>query len=140
MYNIPYFKAKDHQEVVDFMYANPFTSLVYTPIQVAKEMILHSNLNLYIFQHHYRNQFWMEALRFISLFIHVLVFILPIIGLFIWKQNLPFIAFLIPTILICIYFIFVQRALEERYTYPYLALLYCISVITLIKIKNYKKI
>ena len=123
-----------------FMYANPFTSFVYTPIQVAKEMILHSNLNLYIFQHHYRNQFWMEALRFISLFIHVLVFILPIIGLFIWKQNLPFIAFLIPTILICIYFIFVQRALEERYTYPFLALLYCTSVITLIKIKNYKKI
>ena len=27
MYNIPYFKAKDHQEVVDFMYANPFVTI-----------------------------------------------------------------------------------------------------------------
>ena len=27
MYNIPHFKAKDHQEVVDFMYANPFVTI-----------------------------------------------------------------------------------------------------------------
>jgi transcriptional regulator len=27
MYNIPHFKAKDHQEVLDFMYANPFVTI-----------------------------------------------------------------------------------------------------------------
>ena len=27
MYNIPHFKAKDHQEVVDFMHANPFVTI-----------------------------------------------------------------------------------------------------------------
>jgi transcriptional regulator len=27
MYNIPHFKAKDHQEVIDFMYANPFVTI-----------------------------------------------------------------------------------------------------------------
>ena len=27
MYNIPHFKAKDHQEVVDFMYANTFVTI-----------------------------------------------------------------------------------------------------------------
>jgi len=27
MYNIPHFKAKGHQEVVDFMYANPFVTI-----------------------------------------------------------------------------------------------------------------
>ena len=27
MYNIPYYKAKDHQEVVDFMHANPFVTI-----------------------------------------------------------------------------------------------------------------
>ena len=27
MYNIPHFKAKDHQEVLDFMYTNPFVTI-----------------------------------------------------------------------------------------------------------------
>lgn len=27
MYNIPHFKAKDHQEVLDFMHANPFVTI-----------------------------------------------------------------------------------------------------------------
>jgi transcriptional regulator len=27
MYNIPHFKAKDHQEVIDFMHANPFVTI-----------------------------------------------------------------------------------------------------------------
>ena len=27
MYNLPYYKAKDHQEVVDFMHANPFVTI-----------------------------------------------------------------------------------------------------------------
>lgn len=27
MYNIPYYKAKDHQEVIDFMHANPFVTI-----------------------------------------------------------------------------------------------------------------
>jgi transcriptional regulator len=27
MYNIPHFKAKDHQEVLDFMQANPFVTI-----------------------------------------------------------------------------------------------------------------
>ncbi len=128
---------KKYQNI--FISTYPFTSYIVTPIQVAKEMILHSNLNLYIFQHYYRNQFWMELLRFTSLLIHALLFILPIIGLFFWKQNLPFIPFLIPTFLICIYFIFVQRALEERYTYPFLALLYLQSIIILIKLKFREK-
>ena len=27
MYNIPYFKASNHQEVIDFMQANPFVTI-----------------------------------------------------------------------------------------------------------------
>jgi len=117
----------------------PFTSFLISPGKVAKEMIIHSNLNLYIFQHQYRNQFWMETLRFLSLSIHVLLFILPIIGLLFWKQNLNFIPFLIPIFIIFIYFIFIQRALEERYTYPFLAYLYIQSIFILIKFNFLKK-
>lgn len=120
-----------------FISAYPFASFVITPIQVAKEMIFHSNLNLYIFQHYYRNQIWMEFLRLLSYIIHCSLFLFPIIGLIFWNNKSSLHPILIPILLTFLYFTIVQRALEERYTYPFLAILYIQSIHVLFTIKNY---
>ena len=100
-------------------------------------MIFHSNLNLYIFQHYYRNQIWMEFLRLLSYIIHCSLFLFPIIGLIFWNNKSSLHPILIPILLTFLYFTIVQRALEERYTYPFLAILFIQSIHVLFTIKNY---
>jgi hypothetical protein len=118
----------------------PITSYIVTPIIVLKNMIIHSNLNLYIFQHHFRNQIWMESLRLFALLLHCIIFIIAFLNLFLCKKHRVFIAFLIPLSIILIYFVFIQRALEERYTYPFLGILYFSSFISIMKSRKNKKI
>ena len=91
------------------------------PALVVKHMILHSNLNLYMFQHTYRGLWWMEALRWSSLIVHVIllssIFIIP------WLRipRLLRVAAMF-ALLYLIYLAFIQRGIEERYTLPVLHL------------------
>jgi transcriptional regulator len=62
MYNIPHFKAKDHQEVLDFMYANPFVTICGVDVNgfpVAGQipvLIKQENDKLFISGHFMRKQ------------------------------------------------------------------------------------
>lgn len=102
--------------------AHPLHVHVVVPFQVLRVMVAHSNLNLYLFQHTYRGRWWMEALRWCSAVLHVLLF-----------AGLPFLLFLrgIPTptraaafgaLIYLGYLAYVQRGVEERYTLPVLHL------------------
>lgn len=109
----------------------PFERYLLTPLKVLKNMILHSNLSLHMFQHTYRGQWWMEALRWISLMVHALAYMLC--WLFFFRRNHWGLRILLG---ICIplylsYMVFFQRGIEERYTLPLLApvLLAAVSVI-----------
>lgn len=115
----------------------PIQSYIFTPLKVAKDMIFHSNLNLYIFQHQFRGILVMEIFRLISLIVHCSIFFIPILGWIVFKQNYFLNTFILTSGLIFLYFIIIQRGLEERYTYPFIVLWYAQSIYTLIILKNY---
>ena len=95
-----------------------------SPLKVFKTMAFHSNLSLYIFQHTYSGNWFMELLRSIFFGIHSICFLGLIVSLLFWKkldwkQNA-----IAVTVLIYIFFLcYFQRGIEERYTLPILPLL-----------------
>jgi hypothetical protein len=104
-----------------YRWDHPIHYALVVPSRVVKQMILHSNLNLYMFQHTYRGLWWMETLRWLSLIIHVIllgsIFIIP------WlKIPLPLRIAACFALLYLLYLAFIQRGVEERYTLPVLHL------------------
>ncbi len=100
---------------------HPFTYHFQVPLRVLKDMLLHSNLNLYMFQHTYRGTIPVEALRWASLIIHVcllmLVFLVP------WMAfPAPLRIAAVLALLYLGFLAYVQRGVEERYTLPVLHL------------------
>lgn len=92
---------------------------VRVPMRVLKEITLHSNLNLYLFQEHLRGRPWMEALRWFSAAVHVALLLLVFLAA---SVRTP------PSVRRCAlfaclyigYLAYVQRGVEERYTLPVL--------------------
>ncbi len=103
-----------------------------SPAKVFKTMAFHSNLSHYIFQHTFRGNTIVEALRYLCFGIHSLCFVLLIMSLFFinkidWRlATINFIAFAY-----VLYLCFIQRGIEERYTLPILALLLIVALSTL---------
>ncbi len=120
---------KEEQQIVNalreltwqYRSEHPVQYALIVPMRVVKQMILHSNLNLYMFQHTYRGVWWMESLRWISLIVHVVllssIFIIPWMKI---PRVLRIAAFF--ALLYLIYLAFIQRGIEERYTLPVLHL------------------
>jgi hypothetical protein len=99
--------------------AHPFHHHVIVPLHVLKDMVFHSNLSLYIFQHTFRGRWWMELLRWMSLLIHVLLLALPFIVIFL-KVPAPVRALAASMLIYLFLLVYVQRGVEERYTLPVL--------------------
>ena len=104
----------------DFKKSFPLRYYLITPLKVLRNMIFHSNLSLYLFQHSLRGSLWGESLRWICFILHSLAFCLFAGMIFLRKKAgrnllLPW----IPLIYL-LYLAFVQRGIEERYTLPML--------------------
>jgi len=94
------------------------------PLKVFKTMAFHSNLSLSVFQHTYRGNVMMEAVRFIFFAVHSLCFLFLFLSLIFikntdWKQT----ALNISVFIYIFYLCYFQRGIEERYTLPVLPLL-----------------
>lgn len=98
---------------------HPFHHHVLVPVQVMKQLVLHSNLNLFLFQSELRGRWWMEALRWASALLHVaLMACLLLAALF--RTPLPLRSFASGASGYLFYLAYVQRGVEERYTLPVL--------------------
>ena len=96
-----------------------FHHQVLVPYRVLKEMIAHSNLNLYLFQGELRGTAWVEILRWISAIMHVLLFLCVLLAVFIrTPASLRWCA--VGACAYIGYLAYVQRGVEERYTLPVL--------------------
>lgn len=96
----------------------PFDYFVGTPAKVAWELMGHSNLNAYFFQHRGRGRIWVEALRYLCFLLHASAWIFSV--WFMVRRGAQQWAFLGIAVYV-FYLIFVQRGIEERYTLPFLA-------------------
>jgi hypothetical protein len=102
--------------------AHPLHVHVVVPLQVLRLMVIHSNLNLYLFQYTYRGHWWMETLRWCCAALHLLLFAALPLLLFIRRVPLPTRAAAFGALLYLGYLAYVQRGVEERYTLPVLHL------------------
>jgi len=97
------------------------------PANVIKELVLHSNLSLYMFQKPLRGNALVETLRWFSLALHLFIYLSALAFLF-RKKNQVSISIAMPAILFFLYLIFIQRGIEERYMLPYLVPLLLLSI------------
>ena len=94
---------------------------VEVPARVLRQLIAHSNLNLYLFQHTLRGTTMMEAFRWCSAALHAAL----LLGLFfaMWWSMDPIVrSAALGAGLYLLYLAYVQRGVEERYTLPVLHL------------------
>jgi hypothetical protein len=99
----------------------PLRYYLITPLKVLRNMIFHSNLSLYLFQHSLRGSLLGESLRWICFILHSLIFCLFAGMIFLRKKAgkhllLPWIP-----LMYLLYLAFIQRGIEERYTLPMLS-------------------
>ncbi|MFN8308956.1 MAG: hypothetical protein U0T73_03240 [Chitinophagales bacterium] len=107
---------------------------VTAPMLNLKRMAAHSNLSLYIFQHTYRGRLWMEVIRMLFACLHISAFLSLLPILFFAEKIGPAARqlrpFALATALYLIYLAWFFRALEERYTLPFLAVgLLCLGAL-----------
>jgi hypothetical protein len=117
--------VKDFRELSEeYKSEFPLQYYLISPAKVFSLLAFHSNLSLYIFQRTYRGIWWMEALRFISYFLHALCFLFIFLNMMRIRQEtlISLIFALIPFIYL-FYLCYFQRGVEERYTLPLLPLL-----------------
>ncbi|MCW3125564.1 MAG: hypothetical protein JWO03_1222 [Bacteroidetes bacterium] len=96
---------------------------IIVPLRLFKTASFHSNLSLYIFQHTFRGQWWMEILRSAFLLIHLLC-CLSFLYILVFARDRAI--RLLYGCLIGVYFFYLCyffRGLEERYTLPLLPLM-----------------
>jgi len=98
--------------------------LFVAPLKVFKNMVFHSNLSMYMFQHSLRGIWFVESLRLFCLGLNISLYIAVFWGFFL-KRNLLLKCFfsVIPFVYI-FYLIFFQRGIEERYMLPLLPLMF----------------
>lgn len=96
----------------------PLAYYVVTPAKVVWEMVGHSNLNAYFFQHSGRGLIWVEGLRYLCFVLHSMAWIFSVWFLF-RKGPQRWVFF--GVVVYGFYLMFVQRGIEERYTFPFLA-------------------
>jgi hypothetical protein len=110
--------------------SNNFTQAwLIGPMSVIRELVLHSNLSLYMFQKPLRGNALVETLRWLSLAAHLFIYLFALVFLFM-KKNQVSISIAMPAIFFFFYLIFIQRGIEERYMLPYLVPLLLLSIHT----------
>ncbi|MBK8228430.1 MAG: hypothetical protein IPK70_14810 [Flavobacteriales bacterium] len=92
---------------------------VVVPLRVLKQMIAHSNLNLWAFQHTWRGQPLMEALRWSSAILHAALLAAASLA-FLVRVPLPVRLLSFGCAAYLFYLAYAQRGVEERYTLPVL--------------------
>jgi hypothetical protein len=100
---------------------------IIAPIQVAGDIILHSNLSPYLFQKAWRGNLFIEGLRWLSLFVHVFIFAMTFL-FFSRKQTGETWAVRLPFLLFFLYLVFIQRGIEERYMLPFLVPMFLVGL------------
>lgn len=101
----------------DWRGEHPLHHHVRVPLRVAKGMVAHSNLNLYLFQHELRGRWWMEALRWASALVHAACLLCVVLAA-LWRTPPPVRWVAIGACAYLFYLAYVQRGVEERYTLP----------------------
>lgn len=99
--------------------AHPFHHHVRVPLRVLRAMVGHSNLNLWLFQHHLRGKAWVEALRLLSALVHVILIAAAALA-FLLRVPMPVRLISFGCAAYLFYLAYVQRGVEERYTLPVL--------------------
>lgn len=94
---------------------------VVVPGQVLWELVGHSNLSLFIFQHPWRGAWAMEVFRWACALLHVALFA-GLLAHFVWRTDVRCRVAAAGTLLYLAYLAYVQRGVEERYTLPVLFL------------------
>ena len=89
------------------------------PLRVLKQMMAHSNLNLWVFQQTWRGKPAMEALRWISGLLHVALLLAAALA-FLLRVPAPLRLLSLGCAAYLFYLAYVQRGVEERYTLPVL--------------------
>ncbi len=98
---------------------HPFHHHVRVPFGVLKGMVMHSNLNLFLFQGHLRGIPLMELLRWISAFLHAGLLLCVLLAVLI-RTPAPVRWCALGACSYIGYLAYVQRGVEERYTLPVL--------------------
>ena len=83
----------------------PLETTLLIPLKAYWKMAVHSNLSLHIFQHEWKGKFWMEALRWLCLIIHVGLFTFFLLQLFIGMDKLTALLLFVPMV----YFFYLWR-------------------------------
>ncbi len=103
----------------DWRNEHPFHYHVKVPVHVLIDLIAHSNLNLFLFQHELRGIWWMEILRWLSALLHIALFCCVMLALLLGIPS-PMRWTAAGAVLYLFYLAYVQRGVEERYTLPVL--------------------
>lgn len=98
---------------------HPFHHYVRVPLRVLTQLVVHSNLNLFLFQDQWRGHPLMETLRWSSAALHVLLLACVLLAVFL-GVPLPVRWCAVGGCLYLLYLAYVQRGVEERYTLPVL--------------------
>src|SRR3989338_3062229 len=101
---------------------NRFQYHLRTPLISMKELFKKSQLNLELFQLHYRGNLVVEGLRWFCVILLNLLFLGTFLLLFGKNNDLKWLA--LGAILYCFYLFYVQRANEDRYMVPMLPLVF----------------
>lgn len=99
--------------------AHAFHHHVAVPLRVLKDLVAHSNLSLWLFQHHLRGRPWMEALRWASAMLHAGL-LLSVLLAALLRVPAPVRGMAIGAVAYLLFLAYVQRGVEERYTLPVL--------------------
>lgn len=119
------FTTRDEQGIIfslehitaDWRREHRFHHHVLVPLRVLRDLVAHSNLNLYLFQNELRGQALMEVLRWLSALVHIALFLFVLLaGLLRTPTSVRCCA--IGACIYVFYLAYVQRGVEERYTLP----------------------
>ncbi len=105
----------------DWRSDHPFHHHVRVPLGVLKQLVVHSNLNLFLFQQHLRGHPLMEVLRWTSAALHVLLLLCIPLAV-VLRTPAPVRWCAAGACAYLFYLAYVQRGVEERYTLPVLFL------------------
>lgn len=98
---------------------HPLHHHVAVPLRVLRELAAHSNLNLWVFQHPWRGHPAMEALRWSSALLHLMLLAAAALA-FLRPVPAPVRLLSAACAAYLLYLAGVQRGVEERYTLPVL--------------------
>jgi len=105
--------------------AEPLQYHILTPLKGMREQLPKSQLNLELFQLHYRGSWWAEALRFICVIVILGSLFLTFLALF--SRNRQLILLAAGAFLYLFYLFYFQRLNEDRYLLPVLPVLLIVA-------------